>query len=141
MGEQHSTVKQGDKVSSKVCWPTSLERQNVNLALLVFNCFTFAALKIQKHLHQYSRNETANFVYTISQILKIININTPPKHLRLNDECSRPLVKEDKRFLFLHLVTNWFKRWRSTIRKDGKLSAQTFISFHYSCNTSKSFHI
>ena len=31
--EQHSTIKQAHRLSSKVCWPTSLERQNVNIAL------------------------------------------------------------------------------------------------------------
>ena len=46
--EQHSTVKQAHRLNSKACWPTTLERQNVNLALRVFNESTSADLKIQK---------------------------------------------------------------------------------------------
>ena len=60
--EQHSTIKQAHRLSSMVCWPTSLERQNVNLILKVFNESTYAALKIQNDLHPDSINDTSNFV-------------------------------------------------------------------------------
>ena len=35
--EQYSIVKQAHRLNSKACWPTSFERQNVNLALRVLN--------------------------------------------------------------------------------------------------------
>ena len=131
--EQYSTIKQAHKLSSKVCWPTSLERQNVNLALRVFHESTCTALKIQNDLRSDSRNDTSNFVDVMTNIWKIFNINTPLKHVRLNDEYSRPLTYLDWRFMFLELVCNWLERWSSTIGKDGKLSAQTFTSFRHSC--------
>ena len=131
--EQHSTMKQAHRLSYKVCWPTSLECQNVNLALRVSNESTCAALKIQNDLHPDSINDTSNFVDVLSKIWKIFNINTPLKHVRLNDEYSRPLTDKDWRFVFLDLVSNWLERW--TIGKGGKLSAQTFISFRHSCIT------
>ena len=133
--EQHSTIKQAHRLSSKVCWPTSLERQNVNLALRIFNDSTCAALKIQNDLHPDSINDTSNFVDVMSKIWKIFNINTPIKHVRLNDEYSRPLADKDWRFVFLDSVCKWLERWSSTSRKDGKLSAQTFVSFRHSCIT------
>ena len=133
--EQHSTIKQAHRLSAKVCWPTSLERQNVNLALRIFNDSTSAALKIQNDLHSDSINDTSNFVDVMSKVWKIFNINTPYKHVRLNDEYSRPLTDKDWRFVFLDLVGKWLERWSSTLRKDGKLSAQTFVSFRHSCIT------
>ena len=45
--EQHFTVKQAHKLSSKVCWPASLLRQKVHLALRLCNYSPYAALKIQ----------------------------------------------------------------------------------------------
>ena len=55
--------------------------------------------------------------------------------MRLNDEYSRPLTDKDWRFVFLDLVSNWLERWSSIPRKNGKLSAQTFVSFRHSCIT------
>ena len=91
--EQHSSIKQAHRLSAKVCWPTSLERQNVNLALRIFNDSTCAALKIQNDLHPDCINDTSNFVDVMSKVWKIFNINTPYKHVRLNDEYSRPLIR------------------------------------------------
>ena len=130
--EQHSTIKQAHRLSSKVCWPTSLERQNVNLALRVFNDSTCAALEVQNDLRSKFRNDTSNFVDLISKIWKIFNINTPLKHVRLNDKYSKPLTDQDWRFGYLELVSDWLERWSSTIAKDGKLSAQTSVSFRRS---------
>ena len=47
MIEQHSTIKQAHRLSAKISWPTSLERQKVNLALIILNDSTCEALKIQ----------------------------------------------------------------------------------------------
>ena len=99
----------------------------------MFHDSTCAALRIQNDSRSDSRNDTSNFVYVMTNIRKIFNINTPLKHVRLNDEYSRPLTNLDWRFIFLELVCNWLERWRSTVGKDGKLSAHTFTSFRHSC--------
>ena len=44
--EQSSLIKQAHRLTSKACWPTMLERQNVNLALKIFDTSTYAALSI-----------------------------------------------------------------------------------------------
>ena len=69
----------------------------------------------------------------ISKIWKIFNINTPLKHVRLNDKYSKPLTDQDWRFGYLELVSDWLERWSSTIAKDGQLSAQTSVSFRHFC--------
>ena len=42
-------VKQAHRLTSKACWPGSLERQNVSLALRIFDPSTQIALKFQKY--------------------------------------------------------------------------------------------
>ena len=133
--EQHSTVKQAHRLNSKACWPTTLERQNVNLALRVFNESTSAALKIQNDSRSEFKNDTPYFIDIINKIWKIFNANSPFKHVHLKDEFSSPLTEDEWRFSFLNLISNWLDRWRSTNDKDGKLSPQTFVSFRHSCIT------
>ena len=133
--EQHSIVKQAHILNSKACWPTSFESQNVNLALRVFNDSTCAALKIQNDSRSRFKNDTPNFVDIIGKIWKIFNVNTPLKHVHLNDEYSAPLTEDDWRFGFLNLISNWVERWNLTNGKNGKLSAQTFVSLRHSCIT------
>ena len=57
--EQHSTIKQAHRLSAKVCWPTSLERQERHGT---------SALKIQNDLHPDSINDTSNFVDVMSKV-------------------------------------------------------------------------
>ena len=44
--EQSLIIKQAHRLTAKACWPTSLERQNVSLALKIFDTSTLAALSI-----------------------------------------------------------------------------------------------
>ena len=124
--EQSSLIKQALRLTSKACWPTMLERQNVNLALKVFDTSTYAALII-------FNTQTPEFLDIIIKVWKIFNINTTHKHIRLNDEFSKPLEHNDERFTFLKLIANWLNCWRCRQGKHGKLSPQTFTSFSHSC--------
>ena len=133
--EEHSTVKQAHKLNSKACWPTTFERQNVNIALRVFNESTCAALKIQNDSRSRFKNDTPYFVDIVNKIWKIFNVNAPYKHVHLKDEFSSPLMEDDWHFVFLDLISKWLDRWSSTIYRDGKLSPQTFASFRHSCIT------
>ena len=111
------------------------ERQNVNLALRVFNESTSAALKIQNDSRSEFKNDTPYFIDIINKIWKIFNANLPFKHVHLKDEFSSPLTEDDWRFSFLNLISKWLDRLRSTNDKDDKLSPQTFVSFRHSCIT------
>ena len=93
--EKHSNVKQAHRLNSKAWWPTSFERQNVNLPLRVFNDSTCTALKIQKDSRSRFKSDTPNFVDIIGKIWNIFNVNTPLKHVHFNDEYSAPLTEDD----------------------------------------------
>ena len=135
--EQNSVAKLAPRLTSKSCWPSTFERQNVTLALRIFDDPTAAALNV-KHLSKYqlcTTSQTADFISIICKVWKIFNINTPNKGLLLKDEFSNPLSYNDTRFSFLKRVIDWLECWRSIPEKNGKLSPQTFTSFRHSCVT------
>ena len=113
----------------------ALERQNVKLPLNIFNESTIAGLKIQNESrHPNSKTQSAEFVSIILHIWKIFSVCTPQKGTRLNDDLSKPLVKDDPRFLFLERIVNWIDAWEP-ITKNSKasLTRQTFTSLRHTC--------
>ena len=132
--EHSSTLKQAYKLTAKVCWPTNLERQNVNLALAVFSESTNATLSLNKQLQGAAIvTQTHEFLDVIIRIWKIFNVNSPMKGKRLRDSFSNPLIKNDERFCFLDKVVQWLDTWKLLPGKVGKLTPQTFSSFRHSC--------
>ena len=84
--EHSSTLKQAYKLTAKVCWPTNLERQNVNLALAVFSESTNDTLRLNKQLQGAAIvTQTHEFLDVIVRIWKIFNVNSPMKGKRLRD--------------------------------------------------------
>ena len=132
--EQTSVFKQAHRLTAKACWPTNLERQSVNLALKIFDTSTLTALSIYNSKRtDFESRRTCEFLDIIIKVWKIFNVNTTHKHIRLNDELSKPLHYSDERLNFPRLIINWLARWRSREGKHGKLSPQTFTSFSHSC--------
>ena len=120
--EQTWILKQAHRLTAKACWPTILERQNVNLALKIFDTSTLTALSIYNSKRtDFESSRTCEFLDIILKVWKIFNVNTTHKHIRLNDELSRPLHYNDARLDFLRLIINWLARWRSREGKHGKL--------------------
>ena len=107
MLEPNSVAKTAHRLTAKSCWPSSL-RQNVNLALRIFDDSTAAALTVHA-LNNDQVSETAQFINLICKIWKIFNVITPNKGIRLNDELSMPLQNSDVRFQFLSEVTKWLE--------------------------------
>ena len=123
-------------MTSKACWPSSLERQNVNLALEIFHESTsvgLLALNIERE--SISKNQTVDFLKLINDIWKMFNVNWVGKGIRFNDDFSRPLSPNDSRILFLLNVVNWLDCWHNLLTVKGKLSPKTtFTSLKHTCN-------
>ena len=67
---------------------------------------------------------------------KIFNVSTPQKGTRLNEEFSKPLIRDDPRFSFLQRIVFWIDAWEVTTRTNkASLSRQTFTSLRHSCLT------
>ena len=132
--EQNNIAKMAPRLTTKACWPSKLERQNVKLALRVFHESTSAALKIfnESRPDQF-KCQTSDFIDIVVKMWKIFNINRPNKDVRFKDEYSKQLVHDDPRFDLCHQIVNWLDVWRSLPGKEGKLSPQTFTSFKHTC--------
>ena len=128
--EQRSVAKTAHRLTVKSCWPSNLERQNVGLALRIFNDSTAAALQLKRSKRDLSL-QTSEFISLITRIWKIFNVGTPNKGYRLNDTDSLPLRNNDTRFIFLSRVVEWLDCWKSMPGKHGKLTSQTFTSFRH----------
>ena len=132
--EKDSLAKLAPRLTAKACYPSSLERQNVKLALKVVHESTIAALAIQNEQRSPAfKSNTSEFVAIMLSLWKIFNVNMPFKHVRLNDPMSKPLTFNDERFTFLTRIVYWLDAWQSMPEKGGKLSNQTFTSLKHAC--------
>ena len=118
-------------MSYPTVYPTSLQRQRVNLALNIFND------KIAAALHEFpSSDGTREFILVIEKFWKIFNINSTKKYIHKNDMVSKPFSSiNDQRFEFLNSFILWLKRWQDLPGKYGKLTNETFHSVIFSCES------
>ena len=104
-------LKRPPKLTSKACWPS---RQNVKLALRVFNESTSAGLlsyDLEKNI--VDKTQTVEFLKLINDVWKMFNVNWVWKNIRFNDEMSAPLSLNDSRLLFLKNFVSWLECWRA----------------------------
>ena len=82
------------KLSFKVLNPSTFQRQNVELALQVFNNFTAQALTLlsKKAMISYSEN-ASTFKKKITTWWQIVNVKTLLKSKRLQIVCEEPITK------------------------------------------------
>ena len=132
--ERDSLAKLAPRLTSKSCYPSNLERQNVKLVFKVVHESTIAALAIQNEQRCTTfKSNTSDFVGILLSLWKIFNVNMPYKHVRLCDPMSKPLTSNDDRFILLTRIVYWLEAWQSLPGKGGKLSKQTFTSFKHAC--------
>ena len=74
--EQYSTAKIAHKFTSKVVWPSVLERQSVPLALAVWDQSTSNAVLLYNERNNIS-NQTYQFISLINRFWKMCNIHSP----------------------------------------------------------------
>ena len=82
------------KLSYKALNPLTFKRQNVKLALQVFNNFTAQTLKFlgEKTNIPYYEN-TSTFIKIITTLWQIVNVKTPLKGKRLQNVYEEPITK------------------------------------------------
>lgn len=102
--ETSQLLKYSYHLSSKALNPSNLERQNVKLALQVFNEFVAEALDAHSDLPAFLHaKETANFVKIIVQWWKIVDVKTPHKGYHHRDVYEQPVscLTDDPKLTFL----------------------------------------
>ncbi|KAI6658772.1 hypothetical protein LOD99_15097 [Oopsacas minuta] len=135
--DQHSVAKLAPRLTSKACWPSTLERQNVSLALRIFDESTAAALNVsyQSRYQASTNSQTADFITIICNVWKIFNINTPNKGILHKDEFSVPLTYNDTRFMFLQRVVDWAECWRVIPDKRAGYSVHAYYKHSTKCQS------
>ena len=89
--DKFSIIKRAQKLTSKACWPSHLERQNVNLALKIFHESTTAGLSSFYNDNTTYENHTAKFINLINKIWSIFNVNWVGKDIRFKNPNFAPL--------------------------------------------------
>ena len=127
-------LKRAPKLTAKACWPSSLERQNVTLALKIFHETASACLLAWKIENgNLDTDQTVDFLNLINQVCKTFNVNWVGKNIRFNDKFSAPIYPYDFRLQFLNNVISWLDSWVNLPFLFGKLTPQTFSSFKHTC--------
>lgn len=130
--EKNALVKFGHTLSYKAIYPTSIEKQNVNLALAIFNEKNIAALEcVSKENENFSGFEgTCQFLHIICSWWKIANVKSVFEGRRFNDNFREPIRQGgDFQLQFLQKLSSWLKAWRINMPTNESLSAETFQAF------------
>ncbi|XP_049797476.1 uncharacterized protein LOC126214872 [Schistocerca nitens] len=94
--ERNSLVKYGHTLSARVLYPSSIQKQNVKLALKIFNENNIVALKhatkdmpnVTEHI-----NQTVTFLQVIVNWWKIVNVRSVFEGQRFNDPYREAIRK------------------------------------------------
>lgn len=137
--EKKSLVKLAHQLSYKVLYPSTIQKQNVKLALGIFNEKNIAALKCisKENMNLLSDVKgTALFLDIIVKWWKIVNVKSAWEGKRFNDEYRDPIRSSSTLQLeYLKNILLWLQRWRITVPISQSLSAQTFQSFAHTTDT------
>lgn len=108
--ELNQLLKLAPRLTYKSVYPSSLERQNVNLVCNIFNDTTVAGLKTE-----YGDNSgTVHFVQIILRWWSIMNIKNSTKGIHKQNELLLPFTSaSDDRLVFLDKFLAWLERWRA----------------------------
>ena len=137
--EENEVVKLAPALNRKVLYPTSVERQNVNLCVKLFDEKNVAALQVTKDENDYAG--TIMFMDLLIKWWKIVNCNFFYKDKRYNDQYYSPISSIDcHNIIFLDKMLKWLQSWDNMFTvvpsdnrnankiRSGKLSADTQLS-------------
>lgn len=127
--EEKSLLKFGHMLSYKALYPSSIQKQNVSLALQIFNEKTIAGLKcvaLKKPETFVDPEGTLHFLNIFCRWWKIINVHSAFEGKRFNDPHREPMRETSlDNINFLQNMLRWLKNWRVMIPVSASLSAQT----------------
>ncbi|XP_037518749.2 uncharacterized protein LOC119395817 [Rhipicephalus sanguineus] len=127
--EKHELLKLAPTLTLKALNPSNMERQDVKLALKVFNSSTVAALSTATFQHA---KETSEYIDTILTWWNIVNVKTPRKGQRLRDHLQGPIVSSlCPQLEFLQKAVEWLDHWESLRHDNGRLTRETHAAFSH----------
>ena len=110
--EKNAIVKTAPKLSQKVLYPTSLEKQNVLYALNLFHETNIASLSLKNQ-----SNENDGIIAFLDIFLKwwkIVNVKHSHKGIRFNDDFCKPIQSVNNKNVEFQLnFNNWLSTWEN----------------------------
>lgn len=126
--ESHNFVKYGYSLTIKSLYPTNLERQNVKLAIQIFNENLAEGLMILGKKYNLENYEgTANYIKIIAKWWDIFNVRSPVKGFHTRNEFQEPLTfsNDDIKIQFIENMIEWLDTWKIFKMDTGCLSKET----------------
>ena len=138
--ESNSTLKQAYRLTYKALHPHSIERQNVRLALKLFDDTTAKALLNlgPNNTDLVNWHGTSKFISTIIKLWDMLNIKSYNKGLRLRKEDANVFHSvSDDRLEWMEKFAVWLNAWKSynTQHDSGFLTKETFIALSHIVTT------
>ena len=134
--EMSMVLKKAPQLTWKALHPHSLERQNVKLALRIFNDTNCAALicygPVEDNLENWKG--TSLFIATIWKWWNIVNVDHPYKGRNTRNPDAEPFSSvDDARFDFMQKLIDWLDNWAHCDKqsKEGFLTADTYFSLKH----------
>ena len=136
--EKANVLKDGYLLNWKALFPNAIERQNVKLALRIFDRTTVAALQTLGPVSPKLVNweGTAEFMNIVIKFWTIVNVKNTTKgvHKRLDD--AKVLNDTaDSRLQWLQNMASWLKLWNNQTTKAGHLTKETFTALSHTVET------
>ena len=136
--EQSAVIKMAPSLTYTSLHPNNLQRQSVNLALKVFNEKNIAALEQFGKSINCDLSGTQNFISTIVQLWKILNVKHHFQGQRLNDPFCEPInCVTDWKLQWLQSFSLWLCSWESSSvpQKQGVLTRETMFALKHTTST------
>lgn len=136
--EKNEILKLAPALSQKVLYPTSLERQNVNIALRLFDEKNIVAL--EKYAPD-GYSATAEYMKEMSPWFKIMNVRAPETGIHKRDPLQNPIRSaDDENLKRLEKVKTFVTTWHSSNTgqktiNSGKLTNDTYFAFIHTTET------
>lgn len=124
--EKSNLLKYGYGLTLKALYPSSIERQNVKLALQIFNLNIVEALRTFGRKHSLENWESvANYIDIICKWWDIVNVKTLLKGQRLRNRYQEPVTKNSFHiFTFMEQFVKWLDDWERS-NTTGRMSKET----------------
>lgn len=127
--EKNMLLKLAPNLSRKALYPTSVERQNVSLAVNIFDPKNVAALEVLKSEGVDISIGTIQFLKLIGRWWAISNVQHPMKGKYTRNDDSNPITgPDDSKLTFLESLKVYVDIWHMS-HAAGKLSNETHLAF------------
>lgn len=125
--ENNDIVKYAHSLTAKSLAPNNLERQNVQLALNIFNINVAIALRqTGERFNILNFEGTSDFIHIITCWWDIMNVKTKFKGQHKLNSFQNPISKtHDTQLQFLKCFLTWLQKWEQASSDSGRFTKET----------------